>query len=230
MSEVVLDASIREITGKHSKRVRSEGIIPGVFYAHGEKNLNIQVPGPALNPLIYTSKTHIIQLRTSDGSSKKCILRDVQFDPVTDKPIHFDLQGLRENEKLTIEIPVVLVGGIPKGVRDGGLLQHIVHRLKVVCFPKDIPEKIEINVAELEMNHSVHIRDISLPNVTILGSPESALVAVIPPPAVVEVEAAPAPTEGIAEPEVLGKGKKAEEGEEGAEEPKEVKETKESKK
>jgi large subunit ribosomal protein L25 len=122
------------------------------------------------------------------------------------------------------------VGGIPKGVRDGGLLQHIVHRLKVVCFPKDIPEKIEINVAELEMNHSVHIRDISLPSVTILGSPESALVAVIPPPAVVEVEAAPAPTEGIAEPEVLGKGKKAEEGEEGAEEPKEAKETKEAKK
>ena len=217
MSEVVVNAELRQITGKHTKRIRAEKKIPGVFYAHGEKNLNIQLPSVSLEPLVFTSKTHIIDLRTGDGVSRKCILRHVQFDPVSDKPVHFDLQGLRENEKLTLEVPVVLVGGIPKGVRDGGHLQHIIHRLRVSCLPKDIPEKIEINIAELEMNRSIHVRDLVLPNLTVLENLEGAVVGVVPPPAVVEETPVVAPTEAIAEPEVLSKGKKVEEGEEGGE-------------
>jgi len=220
MSEVVLNAELREVTGKGSKRLRSAGNIPGVFYAHGEKNLNIQVGHVGLAQLIYSSKTHIIDLRVNDGTSKKCILRDVQFDPVSDKPVHFDLQGLRENEKLTIQIPVVLMGGIPKGVRDGGLLQHVMHKMRVSCLPKDIPEKIEVNVIDLEMNRSVHVGDLAIPNVTILENPGSTVVSVIPPTVVKEETVVETPAETIQEPEVLGKGKKVEEGEEESKEEK----------
>jgi len=216
MSEVVLNAEIREQTGKHAKLTRAEGNVPGVFYSHGEKNINLKTPMPSLAPLIYSSETSIIDLRLNDGTTKKAILRDVQFDPVSDKPIHFDLQGLHEDEKLTIEVPVVLTGGIPVGVRNGGLIQHSIHRLKVSCLPKDIPGKIEINVGNLEMNHSVHVRDLNITNVTILENMDAAVVGVIPPTIVKEAEPEAVPTEELKEPEVLGKGKKAEEGEEGA--------------
>ena len=129
------------------------------------RTLNIQVQALVLNPLVFTSETHVIDLRLSDGSSKKCILRDVQFDPVSDRPVHFDLQGLKENEKLTMDIPIVLPGGIPKGVRDGGMLQHVIHKVKISCLPKDMPEKIEVNVADLGINDLVHVSDLSVPNV-----------------------------------------------------------------
>jgi large subunit ribosomal protein L25 len=218
MSEVVLNAEERLLAGKKAKRVRWEGKIPGVYYAHGEKNIPIQVPSLSLNPLIYTSETHIIDLQLKSGA-RKAILRDVQFDPVTDRPIHFDLQGLREDEEITLEIPVVLTGGTPIGVRDGGLLQHIMHRVKVSCLPKNIPGKIEVNVSGLAMNKAVHVRDLNLPNVTILEATDDSIVAVVPP--TVHKETAAAAVEGVEapkEPEVVGKGKKAEEGAEPAKE------------
>ncbi len=213
MSEIVLNAEIRELTGKRAKHTRLAGMVPGVFYARQEKSLNIQVPKPGLDPLVFTSETHVIDLRLKDGSSRKCILRDVQFDPVSDMPVHFDLQGLKENEKLTIEIPVVLTGGIPQGVRDGGMVQHVLHRLKISCLPKDIPEKIEIDITNLGINHSVHVRDLNIPNVTVLENADSAVVGVLPPTIVKEAEVAAVTEEAIKEPEVVGKGKKPEEGE-----------------
>lgn len=217
MSEVVLNAEIRKPIGKHTKQVRSQGKIPGVFYAHGEDNVNIQVPKLSLDPLIYSSETHIIDLKFDDGSSKKCILRDVQFDPVSDRPIHFDLQGLRENEKLTIEVPIVLIGGTPQGVRDGGVLQQIIHKLKVSCLPKDIPDKIEVDISGLGMNHSVHVKELPVQHVTVLENPDSTVVGVVPPTVHKEAEVAVEAEEALKEPEVVGKGKKAEEGEEGEE-------------
>jgi large subunit ribosomal protein L25 len=219
MSEIVLNAELRVTTGKHAKRIRAEEKIPGVFYAHGEKNVVIQVPKLSLDPLIYSPEMHIVDLRLADGTSKKCVLREVQFDPVTDRPIHFDLQGLRENEKVTIEIPIVLTGGIPQGVRDGGMLQHMIHKMSVSCLPKDIPEKIEVNVSGLMMNRSIHVREISVPNVTVLEDPDSPVVGVVPPTVHKEAEPTVAAEEELKEPEVLGKGKKVEEGEEGAEAP-----------
>ena len=220
MPETVLQAETRETTGRHPKDVRKEGKVPGVFYARGEKNVNLQVSTLSLDPLVFTSEAHVIDLRLPDGSSRKCILRDVQFDPVTDRPVHFDLQGVRENEQIMIEVPVTLTGGIPQGVREGGMVQHIIHRLKISCLPKNIPQRIEVNITDLQINHSVHVSDLHVPDVTILDSPESPIVAVLPPTVEKVVDVAVAAQEAIMEPEVVGKGKKVEEGEEGAEPPK----------
>jgi len=217
MSEIVLNADVRQQTGKRAKRVRNEGNIPGIFYARGEENALIQVSKLGLDPLIYTSETHVIDLRLSDGSSKKCILRDVQFDPVSDRAVHFDLQGLKENERLTIEVPIVLTGGIPVGVRDGGMLQHVIHKLRISCLPKDIPSKIEVDVSALQINHSVHVSELAVTNVTVLENAESTVVAVVPPTLVKETVAATPTEEEAKEPEVVGKGKKPEEGEGAAE-------------
>jgi large subunit ribosomal protein L25 len=217
MAEITLEAEVRNRLGKRVKALRQEGKVPGIFYLHGEENITIAVPESALKPLIYTSEAHLINLQLNNGARHNCILRDIQFDPVTDRPIHFDLQGVREEEKLTLDIPVVLVG-TAKGVKDGGTMQRVLHRLRVQCLPRYFPERIEVKVDELGINQSIHVRDITVPNVTILESEDSTIVAVVPPTILKEeVPGAPPPVEEITEPEVIGKGKKEEE-EEGLEE------------
>ncbi|MDD8017900.1 MAG: 50S ribosomal protein L25 [Bacteroidota bacterium] len=217
MSEVVLQAEVRSEIGKGAKRVRFSGKVPGVYYSHGEKPINISATPLGLKPLIYTSDTHLVNLKLDNGELKTCILRDVQFDPITDRPVHFDLQGIKENEELTVQVPVIIKGS-PKGVKDGGTLQHVIHRLKVTCLPKYIPEHVELDVTELGMNHSIHVRDIKIANVHIVDNEASTVVAVVPPTIVKEeapAEVAVA-TATPAEPEVIAKGKKPTEGEEAA--------------
>jgi large subunit ribosomal protein L25 len=217
MHEITLQAEVRKQMGKRSRSLRRAGQIPGVYYIHGESNIPITINEKSLRPLIYTSDTHIINLKFTDGGEKNCILRDIQFDPVTDRPVHFDLQGLRADEEINIEVPIVITGGIPVGVRDGGVIQHVIHRLKISCLPKDIPEHVEINAEELKINQFVHVRDLKLENVTVLDNPDNSIVGVVPP----TIEKEPTPgevtAEAPAEPEVIAKGKKLEEGAEGAE-------------
>lgn len=224
MQEILLEATIRKDYGKKVGKLRRSGSVPGVYYLHGEDNIVVTVPARDLEQLVFSAETHIINLKLDDGSTRNCIIRDVQFDPVTDKPVHFDLQGLRADEKLTLEVPVSLTGGIPVGVREGGVLQHIMHRLKISCLPKDIPEHVDINVEQLKINASVHVRDLSIPNVTMLDNLDNTIVAVLPP--TVEKVAVPGvvATEEISEPEVISKGKK-EEDEEAAESGKKEKHT-----
>jgi len=113
-------------------------------------------------------------------------------------------------------VPVMLAG-TPKGVKDGGTIQHVMHRLKVSCLPKFIPEHVVVQIAELGINQSIHIRDIKIENVKILESESSTIVAVVPPTILKEEVPADAAATTLAEPEVIAKGKKPEEGEEGAE-------------
>ena len=214
MREITIEAEVRTQMQKHSRSLRREGKIPGVYYVTGEQNILISATEKSLKPLVYASEAHIVNLKLNDGATRNCILRDIQFDPVTDRPIHFDLLGLREDRKITIEVPVVITGGIPAGVREGGILQHFLHRLKVSCLPKDIPDHLDVSAEELKINQFVHVRDIKIENVTILENEMSPVVGVMPP--VKETEVAAVVAEEAVEPEVIGKGKKEEE-EEGAE-------------
>jgi large subunit ribosomal protein L25 len=230
MSEITITAQIRKEVGKRSRVLRGTGKVPGIYYGHGQQNIPVTMPAISLKPLYSTSAMHVINLKLDDGSSHMCVLRDVQLDPITELPVHFDLFGLNQNESLTLEVPVKLTGGIPKGVREGGILQHILHKLKISCLPKHIPDHVEINVAELEINRSVHVRDLKIPDVKILENETSTVVAVVPPVVVKEPEptaAAATPTaEALAEPEVITKGKKPEEGAEGTDDKKKTDEKK----
>lgn len=221
MSEITLTAEIRKELGKRSHALRASGKIPGIYYGHGQQNIPLSLPELQLKPLYATSATHVINLKLNDGSSHSCILREVQFDPVTERPVHFDLFGLAAHEQVVIEVPVKLTGGTPKGVKDGGILQHVMHRLRVSCLPKDIPDHVEINVETLEINRSIHVKDVTVPNVTVMDNENSTVVAVVPPTVLKEGEGTPAAAttetaEAPAEPEVIAKGKKAEEGAEAA--------------
>jgi len=221
MSEIAVNAEVRKDLGKKAKTLLRVGKVPGIYYGHGQSNIPVAIEELTLQPLYKTSAANVINLTLDDGSKHTCILRDVQFDPVTDRPVHFDLFGLNENEELTIEVPVS-VTGTPQGVRDGGILQHVLHRLRISCLPKNIPDRIELNVETLEINKSIHVRDLSIPNVKVLENESSTVVAVVPPTVLKEAEAAPGAVTAEAapaEPEVIAKGKKPEEGaEEGAKE------------
>jgi large subunit ribosomal protein L25 len=218
MSEIAVRAEVRKEVGKKAKQLLKQGKVPGIYYGHGQSNIPIAMGELTLQPLYRSSAASIINLTLDDGSVHSCILREVQFDPVTDKPIHFDLFGLNENEELTIDVPVTVIG-IPQGVRDGGILQHVLHRLRISCLPKNIPDRLEINVESLVINKSIHVKDLSIPNVKVLESENSTVVAVVPPTVLKEAEVAPGvvPAEAApAEPEVIAKGKKPEEGAEEA--------------
>lgn len=203
MAEIILNANIRKVQGRAAvHQIRREGNIPGVYYHRGEDNIAIEVKTLDMRPLIYTAETHIVDLRLNDGTQKKCVLREVQFDPITDRVVHFDLQGLVMTEKIRIEVPIVLEGSAP-GVRGGGLLNHILHKVEVECLPGKMPEHIAVDISAMEIGDIVTIADLKNADVDFLGDPELPVVTI----AHSRSEATETAAEGPAEPEVISRGK-----------------------
>lgn len=213
MEDVVLNVENRTLVGKKAKRLYAEKKIPGVFYL-GNENVTLQADEAAMRAIVGSHAIHVIKVKFEDGSEKRAILNDIQFDPILGKVLHFDLHGIREGEKIVVEIPVRL-NGSAKGVKDGGILQHSIHRIRIQCEPDNVPEHIVVDVAELGISDSVHIKDIKIDGVKILDNPEASIVSIVPPPSLKEETAegaAVAEAEGPAEPEVIGKKKAGEEG------------------
>jgi large subunit ribosomal protein L25 len=131
------------------------------------------------------------------------------MDPLKNRPIHFDLLALKEGEKLTLDVNVVLKGSAA-GVKDGGILQQSIHKLQIECLPQNIPSHIELDITNLLIGDSIRVSDINLEGVTILHDDTASIVTVVPPQAE-EAPAEAAAEEGAAEPEVIAKGKKEEE-------------------
>lgn len=215
MEKKVLKASERKVFSKSGRRkFRSEGSIPGVFYSKNNKPLHINVADKAINPLVFTAKTHLISLELEGHEEYECIIKDVQFDPVTDRVIHFDLLGLTKGEKIKLEIPVQLVGS-PIGVKEGGVIQHVMHKVEVECLPRNIPEHIVVDISNLKLNDSIHIGDLNIENIEFTDPKESLIVQVTH--AKIKEEVAPAAEGAVEEPkepEVISKGKQEEKEEE----------------
>jgi large subunit ribosomal protein L25 len=204
----------KSLTKSATRKMRKQGMIPGVFYSKHTKPIHLDVADKAINPLVFTSKTHLISLELEGHDEYECIIKDVQFDPVTDKVIHFDLLGLTKGEKISLEIPVQLVGS-PIGVKEGGIIQHVMHKLEVECFPKNIPEHITVDISGLKLGDSIHVGDLRIEEVEFLDPKESMIVQVTHPK--IKEEAAPAAEAGAeepTEPEVISKGKAEEKEEE----------------
>ena len=210
MSEINLKAKKREEYKESTlNQIRKKGVIPGIYYGHGVGNINIAATEIDLRPIIYTTESHIVNLSfEGDSSNYSCILKDVQFHPVTDKPLHFDLIALKEGETITIEVSVQLIGNA-QGIRDGGILQHILHKLDVECLPKNIPSHIDIEITNMNINDSIKVSDLKLENVKILNDENASIVSIVPP--TVEKEVVAEAAEGPAEPEVISKAKKDDE-------------------
>ncbi len=181
MNQVELNVKTRETGKQISKEYRREGLVPGVYYSKGVDSIPILADPLTLRPIIYTSQTRIVNLKIEgqDGV-KECVLKDVVFDPVTDQITHFDLYGIIRGQKLTVDIPVSLKGS-PVGVREGGILQQIVHRLTVYCLPKYLPSSIELDISNLRIGDALLVRDVSLENVEIDLPDDAPIVSVVKP-------------------------------------------------
>ncbi len=204
MNEVVLNVNSRPSGKRAAKDVRQSGRIPGVYYRKGSEPIAISSDSRAIRPVVYTKDVRVVKLHV-DGADNAldCILKDVTFDPVTDVITHFDLHGFSEDAFMNFEVPVRLVG-TAIGQRDGGLIQHVIHKLDVKCMPKDLPSHIDVDLTPLKINQSVHIGDLKVPGVILTGNKELAIVSLAPP----RVED-PTKGGGKTEPELVGqKGKK----------------------
>jgi len=212
MAEVLLKAEKRtDLKRSASKQMRKAGFIPGVFYGAGEKSVAIRSNELALKPIVFSSESQIVNLEL-EGESKpySCILKDVQFDPVSGKMVHFDLLCLKEGEKINIEVSIILKGSAI-GVREGGLVQHSLYKVEVLCLPQNIPPHIDIDITNLAIGDSVKISDIKIEGVEFLNDQNASIVSVVPPTVEAVEPTVEATTEAPAEPEVISKGKKEEE-------------------
>lgn len=205
MAEITLKAKIRDYKGRSaSNAARRAGKVPGVFYLGSEKNISIEVEALDLRHLVYTSETHIVDLQFSDGTSEAAVLREVQFDPITDRMVHFDLIGVIRGQKMKFEVPVVLEGS-SEGMRLGGVLQQTLHKLEVECDPKNLPEHISVDISQLKIGESMLVGDLKIDGVEIITNPEQPLVILGHPrgEAATDTEA----VEGAGEPAVITRGK-----------------------
>ena len=211
MAEIKVSAKKREAQTKGAlNQLRKSGLIPGVYYAGGKDPISVLISEKELKPVIYTAETHIIdlQLEGSKDEEIRCILKDVQFDPLTDEVLHFDLMGLTKGQSLQLEIPISLVGKA-KGIAEGGILQQSLFKADIECLPRHIPESVEIDVSNLGIGDSISIGDLNIENVRFLNPENVIVVSVIVPKEELpedEVEGELVDEEP-AEPEVISKGK-----------------------
>jgi len=196
-----------QIRTKGSKALRRNGIIPGILYYAGETNVNISVDKLVLYHALQSGQ-HIFEIEL-EGNTQFTMIKELQYHPVTDEVIHIDLMRVRRSKKMTIFVPLVLVGE-SVGTKEGGVLSQSMNQIEISCFPTDVPEQIELNIDDLEMNSSKSVADITLDNedIEILSAEDLNVVSVHPPAAEEEPEVEELEGEELEE---------GEEGEEGAE-------------
>lgn len=220
MEKVILKAEVRKGTGKRvAKDLRADRIVPANVYSKGTGALNIQVPIDELAEALQTKagENVLITLKITGGDKaikdKTVLIKEIQREPVRDGILHVDFNEISLTETLKINVPLHAKGE-PVGVKvDGGLLEHILWEVQVECLPTDIPQKIDVDVANLKLGESLHVKDIVPPTgVKIMNDPE--LIAMIVKAPKAEVPKEEAVAEGAAEPELIRK--KKEEGEEAA--------------
>ena len=153
-----LDISNRNQTGtKKSKIARKKGFVPGVLYYSGEQAISISIERSILLRAM-NSGQRIFEI-SQDGDSQYTMLKQVQYHPVTDEVIHIDLMRVRRSEKMTISVPVVLVGDAI-GVKEGGILSQSLTQVEISCYPTDVPEQINLKIDGLELNSTLSVGDI----------------------------------------------------------------------
>ena len=215
MATAQLSASPRDAAGKGAARsLRSAGKIPAVIYGHAREPQSLAIPTREFEKLLerVSAESTVIELDLA-GTVARTLIREIQRHPFKKQILHVDFQELVAGEKVTVNVPIVLVG-TPEGVRvSGGILSQVLSELSILVDPINIPNRIEADVTAVTIGHSLHVSDLKIPEgVEVVDDPEETVAVVSAP----KVEAEPVPAaeivEGAAEPELIRKTK--EEGEE----------------
>jgi large subunit ribosomal protein L25 len=220
MKSVSLNAFPRTLTRRAgAKNLRSTGRVPAVIYGRQAEPQNLEVVSKELEDLIHhsVSENLLLDLTVKEDTRpvRLALLQEIQHHPMTGRILHVDFHEVTADEKVTIFVPVETTGEAVGVKTGGGVLEHVLFKLKVRALPKDLPEVITLDVSHLEMGKALHIGDVKPPaNVEILGDKNISVVSVAAPRAEEEVAAeAEAP---LAAGDVEMIKEKKEEGEEGA--------------
>ena len=213
MATASLTGETRNETGKGvSRKLRAAGRVPAVVYGHAREPQALSLTTRELEKLLSTISTGstVVEL-TLGGATTKTLIREVQRHPFKKQILHVDFQELVAGEKVSVEIPLVFVG-VPEGVRlSGAILEQILHSIEVLVDPSNIPNHIDVDVTNLAMGHSLHVRELTLPaGLEVLSEEDATVCAVAAPRAAVEETPAEG-VEAIAEPELIRKPKEEEE-------------------
>jgi len=214
MGKMVIKSFARKASGKEAiGRMRKNGFIPAVIYSK-DFNFSIKLPHTAIKALksIRFSESTIIDMEIEGIGEKdiKALIKDVQYNPLTEEVIHIDFMRVSMEEKINVNIPVVLKGEC-KGVKEGGVLEQMLWEIEIEALPMDIPEKIELDVSSLGIGDSIHVKEINLGgNVKILESPGETIVTVVAKHEEEEETAPVQEAEEGKEPEVIKEKEKEE--------------------
>lgn len=161
-----VEAAVRHDIGKGaSRRLRRGEKVPGVIYGGAKEAISLTFEHNKLAKLLANEAfySHILTLKTN-SETERVILKDVQRHPYKPRILHIDFQRIRADEKLHMHIPLHFIGGEKApGVKEGGLVSHIETDVEVSCLPDNLPEYLEIDIAELQLNQILHLSDIKLP-------------------------------------------------------------------
>ena len=223
MEHQLLEAVTRKETGRSAARMaRRNGKIPAVLYGRGETPVTVEVDAREFEQMLQhgLAEHGMLDLNLEEGGKKRrqtVLIREVQHDPVKGDILHADFYHVEMEQEIEVSVPIMLIGQA-EGVKKGGIQEHLLREVEIQCLAKKMPENITLNVTDLDLGHSLHVRDLVLDEeIRILTDPDRTVVSVLPPR--LREEEAPAAEEIVegeaAEPEVVGKeGKEEEEAEE----------------
>ncbi len=221
MKSVPLTAYARTATRRAgAKKLREGGRVPAVIYGRQAQPQNLELKQTDIENLIHHSASEIMLVNLSVAEDSRpqrlALVQEIQHHPLSGKVLHIDFHEVAENEKVTVQVPVEAVGEAA-GVKAGGILEHVLFRLKVRCLPKDLPEAITVDVSHLEIGKAVHLGEIKPPpGCEILGDKHISVLAVAAPITEEQEQALTAAAEGASVTDVEMIKEKKEEGEEGA--------------
>ena len=176
MKTITIEGQLRTEFGKSATRqLRSEEKVPAVIYG-GAQEINFAAPATAFKNIVYTPDFMVVEA-TIDEKKYRCVLKDLQFDKVSDKLIHVDFLELVEDKKVTVTLPIKFTGA-PAGVKAGGKLVTKIKSLKVKLLPKHLRENIELDISNLQLNENVRVQDVIAENMEIMNSPRIPIASV----------------------------------------------------
>jgi len=176
MKTITIEGQIRTEFGKKATRqLRLEEKVPAVIYG-GATEINFTAPATAFKNIVYTPDFMVVQANI-EGKTYRCVLKDLQFDKVSDKLIHVDFLELVEDKKVMVTLPLKFTGA-PVGVKAGGKLVTKMKSLKVKLLPKYLRENIELDITNLELNANVRVQDVKADNMEIMNSPRIPIASI----------------------------------------------------
>jgi large subunit ribosomal protein L25 len=178
MKSITINGSKRESVGKKAtKALRNAGEVPCVLYG-GDDVIHFAAPSISFKDLIYTPDVHTVDLVLDDGKKANAVLQDIQFHPVTDEILHMDFYKFEDDQEITMEIPIH-AEGIPKGVKNGGVLRFNLRRMSVRGLAKDLPDYIVADVTPLKIGQKLYTTAVESEDFKILHSENTVICQVV---------------------------------------------------